>query len=378
MEPSIVCALVALPLPKQQKPLAASSLAAVRDASTQVNSMASPINAFICGVAGTELSEHERLFLSRYRPFGVILFARNCNNPAQVKALVADIRSALNHPLVTIYIDQEGGRVARLKPPHWRAYPAAEVFASLADSDLSVAERATYVNARLIAHDLHQLGINVNCAPLADIPAPGSHSIIGDRAFGRDVNRVVALARAQAKGLHDGGVMTVLKHIPGHGRANADSHEALPVVETPLAELEATDFATFKALADLPMGMTAHVLFTAIDPNNVATLSASAIRLIRKDIGFDGVLMSDDVSMKALKGDMASLANAIWDAGCDIVLHCNGNMDEMQAIANVSRPLEGKALERCERAFGFAKLRPDTPETLIAEIDRVMPGLYAA
>lgn len=340
--------------------------------------MAASIHAFICGVAGTALSNEERAFLQQYRPFGVILFARNCDSPEQVKALVADIRSALDHPLVTILIDQEGGRVARLKPPHWRAYPAAARFAALADSDMEIAKRAAYVNARLIAHDLHALGINVNCAPLADIPAPGSHAIIGDRAFGTDVARVVALCRAQAEGLHDGGVITVLKHIPGHGRATADSHEALPVVDASLEELEATDFATFKALADLPMGMTAHVLFTAIDPNKVATLSPAAIRLIREKIGFDGVLMSDDVSMKALAGDMRTLSTEIWDAGCDIVLHCNGNMDEMQAIASIARPLEGRALERCQRAFAHVRLTPDTPETLIAEIDRVMPGLYAA
>lgn len=340
--------------------------------------MAAPIHAFICGVAGLELTPEEREFLSAYRPFGVILFARNCESPAQVKVLVDNIRAALDHPLTAILIDQEGGRVARLKPPYWRAYPPAARFAALADSDIEIAKRATYVNARLIAYDLHTLGINVNCAPLADLPVPGSHNIIGDRAFGTEVQRVVALARAQAEGLHDGGVMTVLKHIPGHGRAMADSHEALPVVDTPLAELEKSDFAPFKALADLPMGMTAHVLFTAIDAEHVATLSPKAIRLIREDIGFDGVLMSDDVSMKALKGDMGGLANAIWDAGCDIVLHCNGKMDEMQAIASVARPLEGKALERCQRAFKHVRLMSDTPETLIAEIDRVMPGLYAA
>ncbi len=340
--------------------------------------MAAPINAFICGVAGTVLSDGERRFLSQYRPFGVILFARNCETPEQVKSLVGDIRSALDHPLTTILIDQEGGRVARLKPPHWRAYPPAARFASLADSDIETAKRATYMNARLIAYDLHQLGINVNCAPLADLPVPGSHNIIGDRAFGTEVSRVVALARAQAEGLRDGGVISVLKHIPGHGRALADSHEELPVVTASKAELEATDFAPFKALADLPMGMTAHVLFTALDAERVATLSPEAIRVIREEIGFDGVLMSDDVSMKALKGNMGALTRGIYEAGCDIVLHCNGNMEEMQAIAASVIPLEGKALARCQRAFSHVRLMPDTPETLIAEMDRVMPGLYAA
>ncbi len=340
--------------------------------------MSEGIKAFICGVAGTSLSEEEHAFLTNHRPFGVILFARNCDNPTQVKQLVADIRACLNHPLATILIDQEGGRVARLKPPHWRAYPPAARFADLAGSDIEIAKRATYVNARLIADDLRALGINVNCAPLADLPVAGSHNIIGDRAFGTDVSRVVTLARAQAQGLHDGGVMTVLKHIPGHGRAMADSHEALPVVDTPLAELEATDFAPFKALADLPMGMTAHVLFTAIDADNVATLSPKAIHLIRSVIGFDGVLMSDDVSMKALSGNMATLSTQILNAGCDIVLHCNGKMDEMIAIANVTPILADKALERCQRAFTHLSIKPETTETLIAEMDRVMPGIYAA
>lgn len=340
--------------------------------------MAAPINAFICGVSGTVLTDEERRFLAQYRPFGVILFARNCDSPAQVKALVADIRAALNHPLTTILIDQEGGRVARLKPPHWRAYPPASTFAALADKNIDLAKRAAYVNARLIAYDLHQLGINVNCAPLADIPVAGSHDIIGDRAFGTEAQRVIALARAQADGLHDGGVISVLKHIPGHGRATADSHEALPVVDSSREELAATDFAPFKALADLPMAMTAHVLFTAIDAERAATLSPAAIRLIRDEIGFHGVLMSDDVSMKALSGDLPALARAIWDAGCDIVLHCNGNMEEMRAIASVARPLEGKTLERCQRAFAHVRLKPDTPETLMAEIDRVLPGFYVA
>lgn len=339
--------------------------------------MAAPIHAFICGVAGTSLTPQEREFLAEHKPFGVILFARNCESPEQVKALTADIRACLDHPLASILIDQEGGRVARLKPPHWRAYPAAARFAEQASENIESAKRHTYINARLIAEDLHALGINTDCAPLADIPAPGSHDIIGDRAFGRSPTQVIALARAQAEGLHDGGVMSVLKHIPGHGRATADSHEALPIVDAPLEELEQSDFIPFKALAHLPMGMTAHILYTALDNERVATLSPTVIAYIREHIGFDGLLMSDDISMKALKGDMAALANGIWDAGCDLVLHCNGKMEEMQAIASVKRPLLGKALSRAEAAFGAICIRPEPTGPLLAEIEQALPGIYA-
>jgi beta-N-acetylhexosaminidase len=336
------------------------------------------IGAFICGVAGTTLQAEEREFLAQHRPFGVILFARNCENPAQVKALVSDIKAALDHPYIAILIDQEGGRVARLKPPHWRKYPPAQRFADLASRSEEEAARATYLNARLIAEDLRALGINTDCAPLADIPAPGSHDIIGDRAFGKTPERVIALARAQAQGLSDGGVMPILKHIPGHGRATADSHEDLPVVDATLAEMEHSDFLPFKALADLPMGMTAHILYTALDAERVATLSPIVIRYIRERIGFDGLLMSDDLSMKALKGDFATLAKDIWAAGCDLVLHCNGKMDEMQAVASVARPLRDEALARVKRAF--ASLPETLPEshTLLAEIETLIPDAYAA
>jgi beta-N-acetylhexosaminidase len=336
-----------------------------------------PISAFICGVEGVQLTGSEREFLSTHRPFGVILFARNCERPDQVKALVDDIKQALNHPLAVILIDQEGGRVARLKPPHWRAYPPAARFAAF--DDAAAAERLTYLNARLIAHDLSALGINVNCAPLADIPVTGSHDIIGDRAFGTTVSQVTRLARAQANGLHDGGVISILKHIPGHGRARADSHVALPVVETSKPKLEVTDFAPFKALNDLPMAMTAHVLYSAIDAERVATLSPTMIRLIREEIGFDGVLMSDDLSMKALSGTIGDLARGVWQAGCDIVLHCNGNMDEMQAISEVAVPLAGTSLERCERALASVTSQSTLNESeMLAEIERLMPALYAA
>lgn len=339
--------------------------------------MSENIHAFICGVEGTTLSDYEIDYLTRYRPLGVILFARNCDNPEQIKALTAQIKSCLNHPLSMILIDQEGGRVARLRPPHWRAYPPAAHFADIALRSIVDAKRATYLNARLMAEDLTQLGINVNCAPLADIPAPGSHDIIGNRAFGKDAPQVIELASAQAAGLHDGGVMTILKHIPGHGRATADSHEDLPVVEASLKDLENSDFVPFKALNTLPMAMTAHILYTALDTSRVATLSPIVIEYIRSQIGFDGLLMSDDISMKALKGDFSALAQGVWDAGCDIVLHCNGKREEMDAIASVARPLAGKSLKRAEIAYNTPSRKADSVDVLLAELRGLSKDIFA-
>lgn len=339
--------------------------------------MSENIHAFICGVEGTSLNAYEIDYLTRYRPLGVILFARNCDNPEQIKALTAQIKSCLNHPLAMILIDQEGGRVARLRPPHWRAYPPAAHFSDMALHSVADAKRATYLNARLIAEDLTQLGINVNCAPLADIPAPGSHDIIGNRAFGKLAPQVIELASAQSKGLHDGGVMTILKHIPGHGRATADSHEDLPVVEASLKTLEDADFIPFKALNTLPMAMTAHILYTALDTSRVATLSPIVIEYIRTQIGFDGLLMSDDISMKALKGDFSALSQGVWDAGCDIVLHCNGKREEMDAIASVVRPLAGKSLKRAEIAYNTPSRKADRVEDLLAELQTLSKDIYA-
>lgn len=322
------------------------------------------------------LSSYEIDFLTRHQPLGVILFARNCQSPAQIQSLTQSIRACLSHPYVMILIDQEGGRVARLRPPHWRAYPAAARFAELASSSLKNAMRATYLNARLIAQDLSTLGINVNCAPMADIMQSGSHNIIGDRAFGTSADQVTQLARAQAQGLHDGGVMSILKHIPGHGRATADSHENLPIVDTSLSELEQSDFIPFKALADLPMAMTAHIVYSALDATKMATLSPVVIRYIREKLGFKGLLMSDDLSMKALSGDFSSRARAVWEAGCDIVLHCNGNPAEMDAIASVSHPLSAQALKRVQAAFDVCSTCEVFSDTLIAELHDLAPDLY--
>lgn len=309
------------------------------------------VSAFICGVAGLILTDAERDFLAREQPYGVILFARNIDNPTQLCALTAEIRAALNHPYAAILIDQEGGRVARMRPPHWRAYPPAKHFADMAQRNLAEAIAATTANARAIADELRGMGITTNCAPLADILAPECHSIIGDRAFGDTPDQVTALARAQANGLLAGGILPVLKHIPGHGRATVDSHEALPVVSASLAALEASDFQPFRALRDIPLGMTAHIIYQALDADRVATTSPTVIRFIRESIGFDGLLMSDDLSMKALSGSYETRTEHTLAAGCDLALHCNGNMAEMLAVASASIPLAGDALRRAQHAL---------------------------
>ena len=313
--------------------------------------MARPIASGIFGVSGTELTQEEKQFFSDLNPYGFILFARNCESPAQVAKLVADLKAISGRARVPVLIDQEGGRVARLKPPHWPAFPPAAKLAAIAARDIEQAKKAVYLNARLIARELTALGITVNCAPLADLPVEGAHDVIGDRAFGHEATQVIALARAMAQGLSDGGVVPILKHIPGHGRPRADSHEELPVVHESLEVLRATDFVPFKALRDLPMGMTAHVLFTAIDDKHMATVSTRAIAIIRDEIGFDGLLMSDDLSMKAMQGDFSQRTRDALAAGCDVVLHCNGKMDEMLQVAKALPPLEGKAYTRAMRAM---------------------------
>lgn len=313
-------------------------------------------HAGIFGLKGLCLTDEEKQFFVKLNPLGFILFARNCESPAQLSALTASLKELLGRDL-PILIDQEGGRVARLKPPHWRKPPPAKVFADYVQAvSLGASEQAVYKNARLIARELHTLGINVDCAPLADVPVADAHDIIGDRAYGTEPYQVAALAGAMARGLTDGGVLPVLKHIPGHGRARADSHEELPAVHESLDMLRKTDFIPFRELRHLPMGMTAHILYTAIDAVLPATLSPAVIALIRNEIGFDGLLMSDDLSMKALKGSFAERTEQSIAAGCDVVLHCNGDMAEMQAIAEALRPMSSIAEQRFVRAW--AELKP--------------------
>ncbi|AVT76954.1 beta-hexosaminidase [Rhodopseudomonas palustris] len=308
--------------------------------------------AFITGIAGLSLSDDERGFLRESRPWGFILFKRNVDNPAQVKALVEELRGTVDSPDAPVLIDQEGGRVQRLGPPHWPVYPPGAVFSALYDVDPEAGLTAARLSARLIADDLAALGITVDCLPLADVPIAGADAVIGDRAYGTSPDKVAAIARAVTDGLAQGGVLPVLKHIPGHGRATADSHHRLPTVDTAREELDRTDFAAFRPLADLPMAMTAHVVFSALDAAQPATTSATIIdQVIRESIGFQGLLMSDDVSMNALAGSIAERTRAIVAAGCDVVLHCNGKLDEMRQVVAETPELQGRALVRAEGAL---------------------------
>ena len=306
----------------------------------------------IYGCAGTGLSADERDFFRDVKPWGFILFARNISDSVQVKVLVAQLRETIGDTNAPVLIDQEGGRVARLKPPHWKTRPPAASFGALYAANPEAAREATYLNARLIAHDLTQLGINVDCLPVLDVPVPGAHGIIGDRAFAADPATIIALGRAQIEGLLDGGVLPVMKHIPGHGRAGADSHLALPRVDASIEELSASDFVTFRSLDQCPIAMTAHVVYESIDPQRPATTSPKVIRdVIRGEIGFEGLLMSDDLSMKALDGPLSVRAKAALFAGCDLALHCNGDMEEMRDVATEVKILDGAALKRSDHAL---------------------------
>ena len=338
------------------------------------------MKAFIAGVAGTELSTEERSFFRSERPWGFILFKRNVETPTQISALTGQLREALGEPEVPIFIDQEGGRVQRLGPPNWSSYPAGAVFGQLYDIAPAMGVTAARLSARLIADDLQRIGVTVDCLPLADVPAPGADAVIGDRAYGTEPGKVAAIARAVAEGLEQGGILPVVKHIPGHGRAAADTHFRLPVVDAPKKELETTDFAAFRPLADLPMAMTAHVVFSAYDPVQPATTSATIIeRVIRRLIGFQGLLMSDDVSMNALAGSIAERTRAIFAAGCDVVLHCNGKMTEMRDVAREAPELSGQALQRAKRALAARKAaKPFDRAAARAELDALVKRLGAA
>lgn len=317
------------------------------------------LRAFITGVSGLSLTADERAFLRAEQPWGFILFKRNIDTPDQVIGLVKELRDCVGRADAPVLIDQEGGRVQRLGPPHWPVYPPGAVFGTLYDIDSELGLRAARLASALIAFDLTDLGITVDCLPLADVPVAGADAVIGNRAYGTRPDKVAEIARAVTEGLATGGVLPVLKHIPGHGRATADSHLRLPVVDTPRAELERTDFAAFRPLADLPMAMTAHVVFSAIDPAQPATTSATMItQVIRDAIGFQGLLMSDDVSMNALAGSIAERTGAIFEAGCDVVLHCNGNLREMRDVAARTPMLADEALSRADRALA-ARQRPD-------------------
>lgn len=312
--------------------------------------------AFIAGCAGLELTSAEVAFFRETQPWGLILFARNVDTPDQIKALTSSFRDIVGRADAPVLIDQEGGRVQRMRPPHWRTYPPGRAYAALYQQDPVAGLKATRAVYRLLAQDLAEVGINVDCVPVLDVPQPGSHEIIGDRAYGMTPEQVALLGRAAAQGLMDGAVLPIIKHIPGHGRAFADSHLELPVVDASRAELESVDFPPFAALADIPMAMTAHVVYSALDPDNCCTLSATVIgEVIRGQIGFDGLIMSDDLSMKALKGSFRERGERAIAAGCDVLLHCNGNMAEMTEVAAAAGTLDGTSAERADRALSFLR-----------------------
>jgi beta-N-acetylhexosaminidase len=311
--------------------------------------------AFITGLAGTKLTAKERSFLREARPWGVILFKRNIITPDATAALIEDVRAVLGRD-APVLVDQEGGRVSRLTAPHWPDYPPGAAYGRIYERDPDAGVAVAWLGARLMAADLAALGITVDCLPVADVPAPGADPIIGDRAYGVDVPQVVALARAAAQGLMAGAVLPVLKHIPGHGRASVDSHLKLPIVDADRRSLDEVDFAAFRALADLPLGMTAHVVYAAIDSDRPATTSAIMVQdVIRSSIGFDGVLMTDDIAMGALTGSIGERTHEAVAAGCDLVLHCNGHLDQMQQVAANVPLLEGAAEARAGRALGARK-----------------------
>lgn len=307
--------------------------------------------AVIFGVAGPTLTDRERHFFAEVDPLGFILFARNCLDPTSTRALVADLRESVGRSDALVLIDQEGGRVQRLKPPLWRAAPPAEAFGRLAEVDEANAVEAVWLNSRLLAADLIALGIDVDCAPVLDVRQPEGHDVIGDRAFAKRSETVALLGRASCTGFLAGGVLPVIKHIPGHGRATLDSHEDLPVVSAPHEDLHRVDFAPFAALAEMPMAMTAHVIYDVIDSAAPATTSAKVIReAIRGAIGFDGLLISDDLCMRALSGRAGDRTRAALAAGCDVTLHCNGYFDEMREVATVCPTLSPEAVRRLARA----------------------------
>ncbi|MGH6828364.1 MAG: beta-N-acetylhexosaminidase, partial [Rhizomicrobium sp.] len=319
--------------------------------------------------SGPILSAEEHDFFREIRPFGFILFARNISDPEQVLRLVRSMRDAAEDDLAPVLIDQEGGRVERLMPPHWHARPPAARFGRLHLVNPDAAREATYLNARLIADDLSRLEINVDCLPVLDVPVSGAHDVIGDRAFAHDPATVIDLGRAQIEGLMEGGVLPVMKHIPGHGRAVCDSHHGLARVTSSLTELSASDFVPFRSLDMCPMAMTAHVVYEAIDPQRPATISPKVVRkVIRGEIGFEGLLMSDDLSMRALSGSMAGRTKAALFAGCDVVLHCNGDMGEMKEVAREMKGLEGDSLRRARAACAHAAPADGSFEREAAEL----------
>ncbi|MBU2167206.1 MAG: beta-N-acetylhexosaminidase [Alphaproteobacteria bacterium] len=336
-------------------------------------------SAAIYGCSGHRLTPEEKTFFADTRPWGFILFRRNVDSPEQLRALTADLRDSVGDPDAPVLIDQEGGRVQRMGPPHWPKYPPGDAYLK-ASNDVATARELVRLGARLMAHDLRDVGITIDCLPVLDVPVAGAHDIIGDRAYATDPATVTVLGRAAAEGLMAGGVLPVIKHMPGHGRAFADSHKELPTVHADLDTLDGWDFAPFKALSDMPIAMTAHVVFTAIDPKHPATQSKKAIKLIRKHLSFKGLLLSDDLVMNALSGTLTERAEASLKAGCDIVVHWNGDMDEMQQVAAGVGKLKGKSARRADAALARIVQAPEPLDVVEARarFDRMMASYLEA
>ncbi len=333
--------------------------------------------AVIFGCSGPDLTADERAFFRDADPLGFILFARNVDTPERTRRLTEELRSSVARADAPVLIDQEGGRVARLRPPHWRKAPPARVLGELYGRDPERGLEATRLNSRLLAADVASVGVDVDCLPVLDIAFPETHAVIGDRAYADRPEPVAALGRAAAEGLLAEGVMPVIKHMPGHGRATVDSHHALPRVSAPRETLERTDFLPFRLLADMPWAMTGHLLFDAIDPAAAITVSARGVKdVIRGHIGFDGLLLSDDLSMQALGGTLGERAQRSLMAGCDIALHCNGNMAEMKEIVGHTGPMTEAAFRRFEAGRAYlARHRAPPGSPSLAEAKRRLATL---
>ena len=334
------------------------------------NSGVRNFGATILDADGLRLSAEEKRFFREADPFGFILFARNIASPDQVRALCDEMRDCVGrHAPITV--DQEGGRVQRLRGPTWKEWLPPLDFVSAAGAR---AEQAMYLRYRLIAAELYALGIDSNCAPMVDVAGPKTHDFLRNRCYGDDPKRVAALGRAAANGMLDGGVLPVVKHMPGHGRATMDSHFDLPVVSASSDDLKAHDFAPFRALNDLPMGMTAHLVYDALD-TRPATLSSHVMEIIRSEIGFDNLIMTDDISMKALSGSLTDISRSALDAGCDVILHCNGSLDARREVADASGRMTDVAQTRAGRALSARKVPDDIDIPAVqAQLEALLSG----
>lgn len=326
--------------------------------------------AMIAGCATTALTVEEIAMFAEHKPWGLILFARNIGTADEICALTAHFRDIVGRKNAPVFIDQEGGRVQRIKTPIAQIYPSGAKLGEIYKKDKQEGIRVARMMSKLHAADLLPLGINANCLPVLDVPIEGAHDVIGNRAYGYTPQAVADMGLAAAEGLLEGGALPVIKHIPGHGRAFVDSHKDLPIVDTSVADLRAHDFEPFKQLKDMPMAMTAHVIYTALDAKAPATTSKTVIdTIIRGEIGFDGLLMTDDLSMNALSGDFRERAQASFAAGCDVVLHCNGAMHEMLPVCEITPTLSGRSLERANAATDLLKAPQGAADEIAAMRD---------